>query len=154
MSAPRVLFVSGLQIHPTVSGGTLRSFALARALARRGFEVRVHSLTGRKADYLARRASSVGTWPGGIGERVDRGAMSILDWAAGYVLGLPPLWLTLRLGAAAAAGLLPRRLRDSLAWCDVVVADFPWVAPVFGARAARGKRRVLSTHNVEHHLVA
>jgi glycosyltransferase involved in cell wall biosynthesis len=152
MSAPRVLLVSALQIHPTVSGGTLRSYALARALARRGLDVRVHSLTGRKADYRARRASSVETWPGGIAERVERGPVSVIDWLGGFVLGLPPLWLAARLAGAAATGLLPRALRESLAWCDVVVADFPWVAPVLRARAAREKLRVLSTHNVEHHL--
>jgi len=48
MTAERVLFLSGLQVYPTISGGTLRSFALAGALRRHGFEVRVHSLTGRR----------------------------------------------------------------------------------------------------------
>ncbi len=154
MSAPRVLFVSGLQVHPTVSGGTLRSYALARALGRRGFAVRIHSLTGRKADYLAGRPSSVDRWPCGIAERVERGPLSLMDWAGGFVLGLPPLWLTARREAAVASGLLSRALRDGLAWCDVIVADFPYLAPVLRARGARGKLRVLSTHNVEHHLAS
>jgi glycosyltransferase involved in cell wall biosynthesis len=32
------------------------------------------------------------------------------------------------------------------------VADFPFLYPIFSAPAARGKLRILSTHNVEHHL--
>ena len=43
-SAPvRVLIVSPVQVHPTQSGGNLRSFGLANALARRGAEVFVYS---------------------------------------------------------------------------------------------------------------
>jgi glycosyltransferase involved in cell wall biosynthesis len=152
---PKVLFLSGLQIYPTMSGGTLRSSALANALRHHGFDVRVHSLTGRKADYLSRRPSSVQVWPGGTEEEVDRGAASAAAWLAGYVLGLPPVWTTAHLGAVAASPrgvLLSAALREKLSWCDAIVADSPFGYPIFRAPSARGKLRILSTHNVEHHL--
>src|SRR5262249_22160161 len=52
-SPKRVLFLSGLQLHPTLSGGQLRSFGLATALRQHGLDVFVYSFVGRKADYLA-----------------------------------------------------------------------------------------------------
>ena len=156
-AGPRVLFLSALQIHPTRSGGNLRSFALAGALQRQGCDVFVHSLVGRKQDYLRHRPSAVQPWPEGVEEYVDRGLAGFLAQYGSYALGLPPLWLTAYLKLAAAsprAVLAPARLREKLAWCDVVVADFPFVHPVFSFASARGKVRVLSTHNVEHELQA
>ena len=153
--APKVLFLSGLQIHPTLSGGNLRSFALASALKRQGLEVFVYSLVGRKVDYLARRPSSVQTWPGGIEEYVDRGFLGFLAQFGSYALSLPPLWITAALRAAASSPgevLLPRRLRERLSWCDTIVADFPFVHPIFTTPSARGRLRVVSTHNLEHRL--
>jgi len=152
---PRVLFVSGLQIHPPVSGGNLRSYALAGALARRGLEVSVYSMAGRKPDYLARRPSGTQAWPDGIPERVDRSAAGFVAQYGSYALRLPPVWLTawLRAGAASPGeALLPAGLRRRLAWCEAVVADFPFVHPVFSAPSARGRLRVLSTHNLEHRM--
>lgn len=152
----RVLFLSALQIHPTISGGTLRSFGLATALRRHGFDVCVHSLTGRKADYKARRPSSVQFWPDGTPEHVDRDVPSAIAWLGGFVAGLPPVWISAQLAATATSPgemLLPSALREKLKWCDTIVADFPFVSPIFLAPSASGKRRVLSTHNVEHHLL-
>jgi glycosyltransferase involved in cell wall biosynthesis len=152
---PRVLFLSGLQIHPTLSGGNLRSFALANALHRHGLDVFVYSLVGRKPDYLSRRPSGVETWPEGIEEYVDRGPLGFVAQYGSYALSLPPLWITAWLRAAAASpgeALLPRLLQEKLAEADVVVADFPFVHPAFQAPSARGSLRVLSTHNLEHQL--
>jgi len=97
MTAERVLFLSGLQVYPTISGGTLRSFALAGALRRHGFEVRVHSLTGRRVDYAAGRPSGLQAWPDGTEEHVDRGLSSLFAWLSGYLLRLPPVWVSARL---------------------------------------------------------
>jgi glycosyltransferase involved in cell wall biosynthesis len=149
------LFLSGLQLHPTISGGTLRSFALANSLAHHGIGVRVHSLTGRKSDYLARRPSSVQCWPGGVEEYVDRSLPSAAAWLGGYVLGLPPLWITAHLAIAAAAprqALLPFPLRRKLESCDTIVADSPFLHPIFSVGSVQGRLRILSTHNVEHRL--
>jgi glycosyltransferase involved in cell wall biosynthesis len=151
----KVLFLSGLQIHPPRSGGNLRSLALASSLARHGQEVFVYSLVGRKVDYLARRPSSTQVWPGGTAEHVERRPSGFLAQYTSYALGLPPLWLTAWLRAAAVSPrecLLPALLRERLRWCDVVVADFPFVHPIFGTPSARGRLRVLSTHNLEHRL--
>ncbi|HEV7500205.1 MAG TPA: hypothetical protein VGQ33_09390, partial [Vicinamibacteria bacterium] len=151
----RVLFLSGLQIHPARSGGNLRSVGLARALHRHGLDVFVYSLVGRKDDYLARRPSAIQVWPDGIEEYVDRGMMGFAAQYGSYALGLPPIWLTAYLRAAAASPgerLLPRVLRQRLAWCDVVLADFPFVHPIFHTASARGRLRVASTHNVEHRM--
>lgn len=153
--AGKVLFLSSLQIHPARSGGNLRSFALVNALERHGLDVFVYSMVGRKADYLARRPSAVQPWPGGIAEYVDRRTAWFLAQYGSYALALPPVWITHYLRAAAASpgeALLPALLREKLAWCDVVVADFPFLHPIFSAPSARGKLRVLSTHNVEHQL--
>jgi glycosyltransferase involved in cell wall biosynthesis len=153
--SPKVLFLSGLQIHPTLSGGNLRSFALANSLHRQGLDVFVYSVVGRKRDYLARRPSSIQTWPEGVQEYVDRRAPWFLAQYGSYALGLPPVWLTAFFKAAAvspAEVLLPALLRERLAWCDVVVADFPFVHPIFSTPSAQGRLRVLSTHNIEHQM--
>ncbi len=129
----------------------LRSFALANALKHHGLEVFVYSLVGRKADYVARVPSGVQVWPGGIEEYVRRGVLSAGVQFGSYAAALPPLWISAYLAAAAASPggrLLSSRLRERLAWCDAVVADFPFLYPAFGA--ARGKLRVVNTHNLEH----
>jgi glycosyltransferase involved in cell wall biosynthesis len=151
----RILFLSGLQIYPTMSGGTLRSFELASALKRHGLDVFVYSFTGRKKDYLARQPSRAQAWPEGIEEYVRRGLPGFLAQYGSYALSLPPLWLTSYLRLAASSPreiMLPSVLRERLGWCDVIVADFPFVHTAFDATSARGRLRVLSTHNVEHHL--
>jgi glycosyltransferase involved in cell wall biosynthesis len=116
----------------------------------------VYSMVGRKAEYLARRPSSIQAWPAGIEEHVDRSAWSFLAGYGSYGMGLPPVWITayLRLaGAVLGERLLPAFLRRKLAWCDTVIADFPFVHPIFAAPSARGRRCVLSTHNIEHQLL-
>lgn len=151
----RVLLVSGLQVYPPRSGGHLRSFALANALVHHGFDVFVYSLVGRKDDYRALRSSSIQTWPAGIEEYVDRSRLWFLAQYGSYALALPPVWITAYLRAAAVCpgeALLPALLRSRLSWCDIVVADFPFVYPVFATPSARGRLRVLSTHNVEHQM--
>lgn len=153
MTSRKVLIVSGLQIYPTFSGGTLRSFALVNALARHGAKVFVYSFVGRKADYLARVPSGMQAWPGGVEEYVDRGLVNFIAGYSSYKLQMPPLWLTayLRVAAASRGGLLPALLREKLAWCDVVVADFPFLYPVLSAAQGHAVK-VLNTHNIEHHL--
>jgi hypothetical protein len=151
MTADRVLFLSGLQVYPTISGGTLRSFALAGGLRRHGFDVRVHSLTGRRRDYAAGRPSGGQAWPDGTEEHVDRGLSSLIAWLTGYLLRLPPLWMSAQLATSAALPgevLLSPALREKLQWCDVVVSDFPFLHPIFSTPSASGKLRVLSTHNI------
>ena len=151
----RVLLVSGLQVYPTLSGGQLRTFALANALARRGSEVFVYSFVGRKKDYLARKPSGVQVWPSGVKEYVNRSSLGFLAGYGSYGLGLPPIWLSAFLHCACKLRplpLLPRFLREKLDWCDTVIADFPFLHPVFGANGGRRRLCVLNLHNVEHHF--
>jgi glycosyltransferase involved in cell wall biosynthesis len=151
----RVLLVSGLQVYPTLSGGHLRTFALANALARRGSEVFVYSFVGRKKDYLARKPSGTQLWPSGVKEHVNRSSLGFLAGYGSYGLGLPPIWLSALLycaGKLHPLPLLPRLLREKLAWCDTVIADFPFLYPVFGANGKRSRLCVLNLHNVEHHF--
>jgi glycosyltransferase involved in cell wall biosynthesis len=157
-SAPvRVLIVSPVQVHPTQSGGNLRSFGLANALARRGAEVFVYSFMGRKREYLARVPSGTQVWPGpGVKEYVNRSFLGFVTGYAHYWLSLPPLWITGFLHAASKwrlTAFLPRLLREKLAWCDVVIADSPFTYPILNAASARNRLRVLNLHNIEHHLI-
>jgi glycosyltransferase involved in cell wall biosynthesis len=151
----RVLFLSWVQIFPPLSGGNLRSFALVNALKRHGLEISVYSMVGRKKDYLSLRPSSVQLWPQGIEEYVDRKAFWFLAQHSCYWLALPPVWMTAYLRVAASSPreiLLPRLLREKLAWCNTVVVDFPFSHPVFSTPSGRGRLRVVSTHNVEHRM--
>lgn len=153
----RVLIVSPLQLHPTLSGGHLRTFSMANALSRQGADVFVYSFAGRKSDYLARVPSGIQTWPRSeVLEYVNRSAAGFVANYGSYWLGLPPLWLTGYLHSAskmARAALLPRLLRDKLDWCDVLIADSPFTYSVFGTVAPYSRLRVLNLHNVEHHLL-
>jgi glycosyltransferase involved in cell wall biosynthesis len=130
---------------------------LANALARRGNEVFVYSFVGRKKDYLARKPSGMQIWPSGVKEYVNRSGVGFFAGYGSFALGLPPIWLTAFLHGAGKlhpVPLLPRLLREKLAWCDTVIADFPFLYPVFGVNVERRRLCVLNLHNVEHHFYA
>ena len=155
-TAPRVLIVSSYQIHPPRSGGHLRTSGLANALARRGAEVFVYSFMGRKSDYLARVPSGTQALSGGVPEYVNRSFLGFLAAYGSFWLDLPPVWLTGFLRTACTSGLtvlLPRVLREKLAWCDVLIADAPFTYPILRVATAKNRLRVLNTHNIEHHLI-
>jgi glycosyltransferase involved in cell wall biosynthesis len=155
-SVARVLIVSPLQLHPTLGGGHLRTFSLANALARRGAEVFVYSFNGRKTEYLARVPSGTQVWPhDGVPEYVNRSVLGFLAGYSSYWFDLPPVWLIGYLHTACGSRrtmLLPRLLREKLAWCDILIADSPFTYPVFNTAAAKRCLHVLNLHNVEHHL--
>lgn len=151
----KVLFFSGLQLYPTISGGTLRSYALANALKHHGHDVFVYSMIGRKQEYKQRKPSSSQTWPDGVVEYVERDLPSAAVQFSSYRLQIAPVWITEFLAAAAkspAEILLPRVLREKVRWADVILADFPFLYPIFQTPSARGKLRIINTHNIEHNL--
>lgn len=152
----RILIVTSLQVHPTRSGGHLRTFNLANALARRKAEVFVYSFMGRKSEYLARAPSGTQVWPSGVQEYVNRSLLGFVTGYSSFLFDLPPLWLTGFLHTACQSRLtmlLPKMLREKLAWCDVLIADSPFVYPILQAEAAKSGLRILNLHNIEHHLI-
>jgi glycosyltransferase involved in cell wall biosynthesis len=144
VSARKILVLSGLQIFPFESGGTLRSSGLLRALAARGYDVTIYTMVGRKPDYLARKPSGTELINDRLRQYIDRGRFwGALQFVA-YRLGLPPFWITLVLSL-----YTPRKLRELLAGCDAVIVDFPFLYPP----ARRTTKPVaLNTHNVEADL--
>lgn len=144
MTDRKLLVVSGLQIFPPTSGGTLRTASLVSALAARGFDVHIYSMVGRKVDYKAGLPSSTSSVGERLVETVERGRF----WAAlqflSYRAHLPPVWIT-----AVLALFTPPALAQLIAASDAVIIDFPFLYP-----AVRGSRKpaVLNTHNVEADL--
>lgn len=154
--AKRVLVISALQVYPTLSGGNLRTYSLANALLRRGFEVSVFSFVGRKSEYLARTGSAPQSWPSGVEEYVWRSPVSFLAGYGSYWFGLPPIWITALTRLAQrfrAHWLLPSHLVEAMRSSDIVVSDFPFVSPMLDLQMPNSFLRVLNLHNVEHHLL-
>lgn len=144
MAVRNVLLVSGLQIFPPESGGQLRTSSLISALVRRGFDVTVFSMVGRKRDYLAGKSSETQIIREGLREHVDRGRFWGALQLCTYRLGLPPLWIPPVLAIHK-----PRELRRLLDWCDAVIVDFPFLYPVASSTT---KPVALNTHNIEADL--
>jgi glycosyltransferase involved in cell wall biosynthesis len=119
----------------------LRTSSLIGALVARGYEVSVYSMVGRKRDYIARKPSGTQQISERLREYVDRGRFWATLQFASYRLELPPAWITLVLSL-----WTPRKLRNLLADCDAVIADFPFLFP---AARRTTKPVALNTHNIE-----
>ncbi len=136
----KICLISGVQLWPPESGGQWRTAALAQSLAEEGFHVSVYSLTGRKADYLARLPSQSYQRAPRLREYVNRtSAPAVAQWLC-YRLKLPDLW-----------HLIPQRPPAELVRLakksDVVIVDFPFLAKHL--RIGDGLK-ILNTHNLEH----
>ena len=138
----KVLLLSGSQIFPPLSGGGLRSAALARSLGRLGYDVHIYALTGRRREYLERRPSETAERGAGVRETIDRRLIFAGLQFLSYRLHLPDLWLALPLWGF----WQPRQLRRLIRTADVVVLDFPY--GIGFARSFRG-RMILHSHNLE-----
>ena len=136
---PSVLFLSGLQIHPPLSGGNLRSFALASALARHGLDV-LRVLPGRPQAGLPGPPSVAACSAGPTASRsTSIAGRSRLPGPVRQLRARAAAPVAHRLPAggrrvARARSCCPPLLREKLSWCDVVVADFPFVHPIFRRR--------------------
>jgi asparagine synthase (glutamine-hydrolysing) len=131
----------------------LRAGECAAAPRRRGLRV----LAGRPEARLPRAAAVGAAGPGRAGSAstwtAARSASSRNTRATRSVCrrcGSPPICE--RPCCSHGERLLPPLLRARLAWSDVVLADFPFLHPVFETTSAKGSLRVLSTHNLEHRL--
>lgn len=142
----RILFVTGIQVFPPLSGGQSRSANLAKSLARSGYEVFLYSYTGRKADYLAGRPSGETAIEPGLVEYVDRSRWrGLLQWLT-YKLGIANLWFSLPFRWVQ----LSRVLESRLVWAELVVMDFPYHVPLL--KFAPAKPKVMNSHNLEHQV--
>ncbi|MGZ3773950.1 MAG: glycosyltransferase [Pseudobdellovibrionaceae bacterium] len=141
----KIIFISGLQIFPAMSGGQLRSANLCISLADLGYEVEVYSLTGRKKDYLSFKSKHKNTVSPRISETVDMNPLWGLLQFVFYKLDLPPLWITFLLKF-----YVPKDLTRILSQDKFVILDFPFLYPIFDKILSQEKW--LNTHNAEFEL--
>lgn len=149
MTAKNILIISASQIVPTISGGTVRTAGVARALARKGHEVRIFCLAGRREAYArnSRQASVVEVEPRLVQE-------THLGWTyAGLQtlfrrLGLPRIWQFWLMRR----GWVPRRLHDCVADADIVICDMPHTPPLPHRR--RHQPWILMSHDLTWHQLA
>lgn len=144
-SRPKITILSSIQVFPPLAGGHMRTANLAQGLASLGFEVTIHSLTGRKKDYIRRANSGGDEVSSNVYEYVNRSAIwGVLQWFC-YRSSLPPLWLSL-----VRSWMLSNRLKQDAASADIGICDFPFVHHLSSCFSS--KRIYLNTHNVEQDL--
>ncbi len=139
--------VSALQVYPPTSGGTIRTSGFAEGLAQQGFQVRIFSLIGRKGNLF--QPSST-TRPAGaldVEEFVLRPSWLTLIGILCFKIGLFPIWAWAWLKIM---GRHSKPLKDLARSSEVVIADFPFVYPIF--EQANHAFKVLNTHNIETNL--
>jgi len=141
----RVLIISALQVFPVRSGGQMRTAGIARLLARSGFDVTVHSFTGRKPDLRSRRPSQFHAVEANLREYVDTNRLRLLISLVCYRLNIPPFWIYLERSVKR-----HRALASSIAESNVVIWDFPYLHQ--DADQVNGRVCILNTHNYETKL--
>ncbi len=123
----------------------MRTAGIARLLARSGFDVIVHSYTGRKPDLTNRRPSQLHAIESNLSEYVDTNRLRLLISLVCYRLNIPPFWIYLE-----RKFFRHSVLADAMKSADIVIWDFPYV---FSERdQAAPKVFVLNTHNFESKL--
>jgi glycosyltransferase involved in cell wall biosynthesis len=149
MTAKNILILSASQIVPTISGGTVRTAGVARALARMGHDVRIFCLAGRREAYAA------GSQDGATLDVEPRLVQEThLGWTyAGLQilfrrLGMPRIWQFHLLRR----GWVPRRLRACVADADVVICDMPHTPPL--PRRQNNQPWILMSHDLTWHQLA
>ncbi len=140
----KIVIVSSLQIFKPLSGGQLRTANLALSLGELGYDVLVYSLTGRKQDYLSLKKSSQNKINSEVSEFVNRNIIFGLIQRFFYIMNWPPLWIFWILKY-----YVPENLKTELAGCDIVIADFPFLTPIFKHTTGQSW---LNTHNAEYEL--
>ena len=140
----KIVIVSSLQIFKPLSGGQLRTANLALSLGELGYDVLIYSLTGRKQEYLGFKKSGLTQINSGVSEFVNRNIIFGLIQRFFYIMNWPPLWIFWILKY-----YVPENLKTELADCDIVIADFPFLAPIF--KHTNGQSW-LNTHNAEYEL--
>ncbi len=134
-------------MYPPTSGGTIRTSGIAEGLAQQGFQVRIFSLIGRKGNLFQPSSLSKPAGPLDVEEYVLRPSWLTLVGILSFKLGIFPLWAWAWLKIW---GRHSKPLRDLTQDSEVVIADFPFVYPIF--EQANHARKVLNTHNIETNL--
>ena len=140
----KILFISGIEIFPPLSGGQLRSSNLTNELSK-NHEVEIYSFTGRKQDYLNFKKSSTSVINQNLKEYTNRHPFWGVIQFIFYQIKLPPIWLTFILSF-----YLPKDLKNKLKNADTIILDFPFLYPIFKYRTKA--RKIINTHNAEYQL--
>lgn len=144
----KIVIVSSLQIFKPLSGGQLRTanlaFALNELTAESKCQIIIYSLTGRKSEYLAFKKSGLTEVRLNLFEFVNRNSLFGIIQRLFYIFDWPPLWIYWLLKF-----YLPKELKSHLSDSDIVIADFPYLAPIF--EYSKGTTW-LNTHNAEFEL--
>ncbi len=139
--------ISALQVYPPTSGGTIRTSGVAEGLAQQGFQVRIFSLIGRKGDLFKPSSVTIPAGTENVEEFVLRPFWLTLIGILSFKVGLFPIWAWAWLKIK---GRYSKTLRNLAQSSDVVIADFPFVYPIFEQTSKAHK--VLNTHNIEANL--
>lgn len=140
----KILFISGIEVFPPLSGGQLRSSNLAKAIAKNN-NVTIYSLTGRKKDYLKFRKSSEIKIENNLTEYTNRNPIWGFIQFIFYQLKLPPIWITFLSNY-----YLPKKLKKLIDVNEIIILDFPFLHPIFNKYP--NKIKILNTHNAEFNL--
>jgi hypothetical protein len=140
----KVLFVSGIEIFPPLSGGQLRSSNLILGL-KNNHQINVYSLTGRKKDYLKNQPSGESIILDNLAEYTNRNPLWGLIQFFFYQLKLPPIWLTIILSF-----YIPKKLRQLINESEIIILDFPFLYPLLNTKF--DGKKIINTHNAEFKL--
>lgn len=144
----KIVIVSSLQIFKPLSGGQLRTANLALALneltAESKCKILIYSLSGRKSEYLAFKKSGLTKVNSDLSEFVNRNSFFGIIQRLFYIFDWPPLWIYWLLKF-----YIPQDLKSHLTDADIVIADFPYLSPIF--KYVKGTKW-LNTHNAEFEL--
>jgi hypothetical protein len=144
----KIVIVSSLQIFKPLSGGQLRTANLALALSeitvQSKCEVLIYSLTGRKSEYLTFKKSGLTKITDHLSEHVNRNSFFGIIQRLFYILEWPPFWIYWLLKLH-----MPEDLKLHLTDADIVIADFPYLSPIFKYAKCT---KWLNTHNAEFEL--
>lgn len=139
----RVLFISLTQVYPVVSGGQIRTSSIISELLRRGWQVKLVCLTGRKKDYFSLMGSTSEIIEKNLEQYVDRSCINgILQWIC-YKLRIPDIWL---FGFPREA-LLSREIKRGMQDYSTKIFDAPYSTRIIDP--VDFSYKVLVSHNSE-----
>ena len=146
-----VRIISAFRIFPSFTGAHVRTGGIARALARAGYDVCIHSLAGRQDDYRSGNALhpgyEVAQIEPNLREETHLGLGIGLTQTVARRLDYPRCWLH----ALLRRGVIPGRLRLGLRHADIILSDTPWCPKIPGPWSS--KPWFLISHNLEHRLL-